>query len=568
MVHMYLTKLAVSGSIFIALLAGPTWEMANASPIQNINVGTANGPPGRTNIQTLADFENHVLHSSTNPTPEGFGFKDTDSNYQISLQNCGPGSSTKCLRIRNPNGYYKNSAAFNHSQIWWAGPRKGESAFMKETQRANSHSLWVKGFDELKGHKSEVNFDLGMYNKRRTPSIMANNNPESDNMHGYFKGHVKDWGGAHPGGVWREILVRSNPNSQRSNKFSYLGYDAFNGYSNFWQDFTRFYYVFSYNQEFNVSADVFLDNILYFYENPFMAGFPNSMVKHGVKGQTVTFDAIVWNTHPTDTRTFLIRCGGWNNSQGTSWSKYACGGISAIGNTGWFSVTGRSPLSTGKLAPGEGFVFHVTAEIPATAPTGGWGRINYSVNEDPSDVPNPQPYFESRSNVNITDSRYDLPGIGYSFKVIAATSVGIPGSPPPVTNFNVTSAGGSWADLTWVSSAKSQSTDETTNDPTTAAYAIRYSNLPITNEASWRTAVPVESVSPVFGPNIPQRYSIRGLRKNTQYYAAIRVYNENGIGSPIISRQFQTISSDIDTGSGAVGTSPPSPPHDLILSQQ
>ena len=560
--------LALFGLFFITLLTGTFWTLAIASPSQNLQVGVAQGPTGRTNIQTLANFEDGILYTSSNPNAEGYGFAK-DSNFTISLANCGPGNSTKCLRVHNANGYYPVSWKYKHSQLWWSGPRQGLNAYNKQSIRANSHSVQIKGFDELSGASNLMNLEMGTYHKRYTPSQIATNNPESDNMHAYFQTKV-DWGGAYSsgGGPWREIVWRANPTAQRSSGLHEGGYELFAGYAGFWPDFTRFYYQFLYSGAFNQPADVFIDNLIWFYENPFMAGFPHATVQHGVAGQPVTFDAILWNTHPTKSRNFHIQCSGWDNHGVSGWSeRWSCGGVSIMGNSG-NSVSGRSILETGQIPPGSGFAFQITVNLPNDAPINDWRRLIVNAYEDPANVPNTFSYQQPAINYgNVTANRYDLPGIGYSFKVVSTANPVSIGNPTPLNNLQVTGTGGSWADLSWLSPATAQLSDETTNDPAAATYAIRYSEHPISDDSTWDTAIPVESVPPIFGSGIPQRYSLKGLKANTQYYAAVRVYNENGVASSIESSPFQTKSADLDGGNNGTPPDliPPSPPQGLLL---
>jgi hypothetical protein len=157
---------------------------------------------------------------------------------------------------------------------------------------------------------------------------------------------------------------------------------------------------------------------------------------------------------------------------------------------------------------------------------------------------------------NLT-TRMDLPGVGFMFKTIVDTNPSPPGPPPAVSGLQVTGVGGSWADLAWTSPAAAQFDDEVANDSAVMAYAIRYSQTPIMDEAAWEQAVPVETVVPVFGPGIAQQYATKGLKFNTQYYAAVRTYNEDGVGSAIASVAITTKAFDIDTGSGASGENPP-----------
>ena len=95
---------------------------------------------------------------------------------------------------------------------------------------------------------------------------------------------------------------------------------------------------------------------------------------------------------------------------------------------------------------------------------------------------------------------------------------------------------------------------EQSDDPRVAAYQVRYSQTPITDEWSWDRSVPVESISQVWGENIPQTFSIRGLKTSTSYHAAVRVYNETGIAGPLATTSFTTNNQDVDSGTASSGT--------------
>jgi hypothetical protein len=516
----------------------------------------------------------------TNRTSEGYGFSEKPTIFKLSTVNGGPPNSTKTLRIQKLH----DNSGFNYVQFFWAGPRSGSKGYIKEAKHANSHSVWVRGFDELTGDR-RGNMNIGGYTKQRTPKFISMNEPESHNMHNYFQIKV-DWGGSP--GMWREIVVRNNPNVQRGSQHM-GGYEPFLAHTELWPDQTRLYWAF-----YGKGADannIYMDNFIWFYENPYLAAFPQMAVRYATAGDKVTQPVIVWNTHPTATRSFLIKISGWHNS-GVEWRGGR--GKKAI-------ITSSSGIlikETGPIKPGEGFVFNVIYSVPLTdkhgnpQKDGNRGVLLISVYQNPAQIPDPYPYQKPNPIKNMLSDRFDLPGVGIAIKTVVASIPGrvqnfrsvlypyqkpnpiknmlsdrfdlpgvgiatktvvasIPGqagTPTAVIKLRATEVGGSWVDLEWISPAKYQFPDETANDPSILAYAIRYSQDPITNNTSWNEAVPVESAPPVFGSEIPQRYSIRGLRFDTQYTAAVRTYNEKGVGSIISFVSFTTAVADVDMG--------------------
>ncbi len=535
---------------------GSGLDWTHASMFQNSAVGTANGPEGQTNVQTLADFENDELFSgrdskTAHMTPERFYFLDSDK-FNLSLSNCGPSQSKKCLKIDNLVGAYNNYGGWKYIQLWWQGPRKGEQVYMKEGRRANSHSIWIKGFDELQGD-SRQNFTLGGYAKRRTPGTLSSEEPESNNMHEYWQSKV-NWGGS-SSGVWRKLVYRTNPTHQRSE--SYLGaYDAFSSFASIYRDNTRFYYQWDCGNSECQPNSVYLDNLIFYYENPFLAAWPNTRTVRAKPGSEVTQQVIVWNTHPTETRSYTIKASGWR-SNGVAWK----------GKKSEISVSANT---TGPLEPGKGFLFTVTYLVPSAVEDGSTGEILLNIFRNGSEVLNSHLYQLANPQGNHYQNRFDLLGVGVAIKTRIDSAL-LP-SPPPglLTNLSMESVGGSWADISWTSPANTQDTKETSTDPSSSTYAIRYSPTPITTEEAWNAAVPVEEIPPVFGPNITQEYTLRGLKSSSTYYVAVRTYNDSFIASPISAIPFSTTAQDIDAGSGAnsnpnIDQTPPSSPTNLQL---
>ena len=252
-------------------------------------------------------------------------------------------------------------------------------------------SFDVKGFDAIVGSRRQ-NFVLGGYAKQKSPQYIRLNELESHNMHNYFQ-TIIDWGS--PNGTWREILYRSNPITQRSEQHS-GGYDLFLDHAELWPDQTRFYFQFDTGTPDVGPGDVFLDNIRFFYENPFMAAFPHVGVQRAHAGQHVTQRVVVWNTHANLTRNLYIRFAGWQQDQSDQ--------IGGRGTDWWADdVTITNPAGepiteTGPLAAGQGFVLHVTFTVPTqdnhgqAQVDGNTGVLLLSVYQDPKEVPNRYPY--------------------------------------------------------------------------------------------------------------------------------------------------------------------------------
>ena len=497
-----------------ACFLGIPKDVEAVSPFDNLQVGTANGPAGRTNIQILADFEDGVLHTKRNPNPAGYYFAQ-NSHFIPAIVKGGPQGSQKALRLRQITGSYKDYSEWKYAQLFWTGPRQ---AYVQEARRANSMSFSVRGFDALEGDRRQ-NFVLGGYNRQDTPRYLNANDFESHNMHSYFQ-TIIDWGGTP--GAWREIVYRGNPITQRYEQHA-GGYEMFLDHAQMWPGLTRFYFQFDAGTPFVDAGEVWLDNIQFFYENPFLAAFPHVSLRTAQAGQSVIHPIVVWNTHPTASRNFHIQSAGWRgNDAGKE-----------------LSLT----TETGSLGPGQGFAFQVSFRVPEKQSLGSELILLLSVSENAAAVPNHYPYQQLPAIKNVIASRYDLPGVGIVLKTLMSSestqSSALP--PPGVSRLQAEQTGESWVDLTWASPAQTTDAQELSADPALMAYAIRYSHAPVIDEESWQAAVPVESVPPVFGAGMAQRYTIRGLNPDSQYAAAIRTYDESGEVSTITELRFTTI---------------------------
>ena len=504
----------------VCFLVTSNKDVEATPPFGNLQVGTANGPAGRTNIQILADFEDGVLHTKRNPHPGGYYFAQ-NSHFIPAIVKGGPQGSQKALRLRQITGSYKDHSEWKYVQLFWTGPRQ---AYVQEARRANSMSFFIRGFDALEGDRRQ-NFVLGGYNRQNTPRYLAANDFESHNMHSYFQ-TIIDWGGTP--GVWREIIYRGNPPTQRHEQHA-GGYEMFLDHAEMWPDLTRFYFQFDAGTPFVSAGEVWLDNIQFFYENPFLAAFPHVSLRRARAGQSVTHPIVIWNTHPTATRNFDIRSAGWRGNATGQELRLT-------------TAVGQVVAETGPLDPGQGYAFQVSFRVAEDQPLGSELILLLSTSEQADTVPNHYPYQQSLPIKNVTANRYDLPGVGIVLKTLVSsestTSAALP--PPAVSHLQVEHSGESWVDLTWASPARTTDAQELSADPALMAYAIRYSKAPIVDEESWQAAVPVESVPPVFGARMTQRYTIRGLNPNSQYVAAIRTYNEGGEASTITGLRVTT----------------------------
>ncbi len=549
-------RIIVAGLICLFLSTILTWQdsaaqLIDVPPFQNATVGQANGPQGRSNIQTMADFEDGVLHTINNKDEDDYYFVERPDYFELALASGGAKGSATSLKISQTAGAYPDGSTWRYIQMFWAGPRKGKEGFIKYARRANAHSVMVRAFDALAGDQRQ-NVVIGGYAKRRTPHNLAISNPESDNMHNYFQMKV-DWGG----GVWRELLVRNNPTHQRSEKH-HGGFEAFLDNAELWPDHTRLYWDFQAGSPDVGPGDIYMDDFIWFYENPFLAGYPQVSRRRTTVGNTAVHPIVIWNTHPSATRNFNVRLSG-----------YASNAASATANVQWWKGSSEIkdgaglPISeTGPLGPGDSFVFYVHHRLPAADVNnhplgeGSFGTILLSVFERAADIADAYPYQRANPVKNMIDGRYDLQGIGFVIRTSYVGTVTPAAEAQAVRQLDIEAVGGTWADLQWISPASSQDERERSTDPAAMAYAIRYSTAPITDPAEWNAAVPVESAPPVFGPDITQRYSLRGLNINTRYFVAVRCYNEDNYPSPIASVSFTTEGADVDLGKGDSGGVP------------
>ena len=223
----------------VCFLAIPK-DVEATSPFENLQVGTASGPAGRTNIQTLADFEDGVLHTKRNPNPGGYYFAQ-NPNFIYAILKGGPQGSQKALRLRQITGSYKDYSEWKYAQLFWTGPRQ---AYVQEARRANSMGFFVRGFDALEGDRRQ-NFVLGGYN----------------------------------------ITQRHEQHAG--------GYEMFLDHAEMWPELTRFYFQFDAGTPFVNAGEVWLDNIQFFYENPFVAAFPHVSLRTAQAGQSVIHPIVV-----------------------------------------------------------------------------------------------------------------------------------------------------------------------------------------------------------------------------------------------------------------------------------
>ena len=523
----------------MCIVGWPAWTcLAAAGPFENLAVGTADGPDGPTNVQVMADFEDGILRGKASPAPDGFHFMAYPAgSSELSVVDGGPAGSTKCLKVRQLK-VYSGRAAATFANFYYLGPAAG---FISEARRANTHSFWVRGFDALKGTRMG-NFDIGGFNRQRSPMWKKRGRKESHNMHMYWDMKI-DWGGSP--GKWRRVEIQGNPTHQRSNK--YLGgYEPFLDHAEIWPEQTRLYYNFLAGRaKLMPDKAAYMDGFTWYYRNPKLAAFPQVLTRRGTPGEPIVQPVVVWNTHATKTRSFLVAIDGWRSTGGVDWwPGYGSSGAALT------DAAGKPVTRTGPLRPGRGMVFYVRYKLPERTrggeplPAGGRGVLMLSIWQDPKEVPDPQPYLVVNPYLKKIRTRWDMPGIGLVLTTVATAKPAPPAEPPPVAKLRVAAVGGSWAELAWASPAKARFADEAANDPAAAVYAVRYSRKPIKSEADWNAAVPVESVPPVLGGGIAQQYSLRGLSLATTYHAAVRSYNESGAGSALSSVTFTTKPAD------------------------
>lgn len=557
----------VSSLVLLMAFMPSVMAQTVTDPTQNTTVGTARGPEGRTNIQTSADFENHPLYTTTSTDEQGYGFGLTGlpenaiaaDFHTMSLAQCGPEGSTTCLEIDQYGGPYHGPRAGGTERFfylnWYSKYRKGENGYISQARRANNHSFWIRGYDEINTDPSHFNLDVSGHAKRRTPSTLVSNAKETDNMHNYYQG-VLDWGGSQAagGGAWREIVFGEYFQHQRS-EIHKAGYHAFLDRGYLWPDHTRLAYSVHASEPDAPLGKVYLDNFTWFYQNPFLSGFPQQSTQRTLLGEASEHELIIWNTHPTKTRSFILAPSGHFRT-----STYASDTIN------WYhaemdvvDASGVSIRETGPLAPGEGYVFYVRQQLPPVNVHGNpisedvMAMALVSAFEDPTQVADPMPYLRvNAGKVMEGNDRFDVPGVGFVLKTYFSNATSTDAGPAPaLSGFQVNARGGSWADLSWLSPAVSQDDNERSTGPAAMAYAVRYSLQPIVNEADWEAATPVEGAPPVFGPGIPQHYALAGLNTNTTYHVAARVYNEAHQGGPIATLSFTTLAQDVDLRGGA-----------------
>jgi hypothetical protein len=521
--------------------ADPSGTPLRSSPFENLRVGTADGPEGRTDVQVAADFEDGQLGPNAALAQVGFRF-DPSQDFALELGSGGPGASAHCMKLRGTPGAEPDGAggAVGLATLSLSGPKGGESPGLPAARRANSHSVRVQARSEA--------FLQGEYNLRitgRLPLSGAAADAESPAAEPCFDIQA-DWGG-----TWREILVRDNPSSDLGDVHR-GGYSALLDLGDLWPGLDDVRWEFVATSSALGEEGILLDDFVWFYENPFLASFPQVSVRWAQPGMRAVHPVVVWNTHPARSRSFLIRAGGWRHQRAEWWGD-------AVAIT---DMDGQPIDRTGPLGPGQGFRFDVAFDVPETrqdgAPheDGDSGTLLLSVFEDPADVRDLTPHERVRLDHHDFRSSYDMPGVGVVLRTLVHTGPDLPAvaPPPAVTELAVLTVGATWADLAWRSPDESRAA---------LAYAVRVSAAPIHDETSWNAAVPVEGMPPVLGARV-QNFSLRGLRSGMLHHAAVRVYNETGEGSEFASMSFITAGapfgddgSDDEDEPSTDGNSPP-----------
>ncbi len=563
--------------------AGALWlmaAMAHADILTNTTVGTANGPEGATNVQTLATWENHPLHLLANPQADGHYWDPRWTTLTLELQNCGPGASTKCLAVKQNPDAVGTTAWDLAPYVYYTGDRQGQNVYIAEGYRANTYVMWSKGFSYPYTFDQRNNLEVPGFHKRRTPDTLTLNSSETDNLH-YYSTFFQDFYTEEPvtatdpppaetSPVWRKTTLGPLTRHQRGES-GVWGYEMYNEITpGQYADQTRFYTHFRYDPNWDggggppytpdndYRGTAYLDDLSYNYTNPFMAVWPPVSVQHVQVGTTARHDAIVYNTHPTKTRNFIFESSGRKRSNGVCFQT----NFLVVKNLADVTVT-----ETGDLAPGQGFRFYVEQDVPvmSTCPipsshppiaTGHRALTLLSIYEDPADVVDDEPWNHSPTQWSVANGRYNVPGVGFTAKTVLSTTPVVVPAAPAISDMTITGTGGSWIDVRWTSPATSTFYSEISDDPAVMAYQMRYSTSPITNEATWDAATPVETITPVFGPGNPQNFTVKGLAFNTQYYVAARTYNEDYVGGAMSFVTTTTLSADTDTGNGAPGGAP------------
>ncbi len=144
MQRLQLNKIIACNFAIMGILYGLGLNWAHASVLQNTQVGPANGPEGPTNVQTIADFENHPLYTATNQSSDGHHWAGRleGQSITLSIDNCGPPHSTKCLAVSQIPGFVGSRGTDYNQYFWYTGPRLGTNVYIKEALRANTFHSW------------------------------------------------------------------------------------------------------------------------------------------------------------------------------------------------------------------------------------------------------------------------------------------------------------------------------------------------------------------------------------------------------------------------------------------
>ncbi len=475
----------------------------------NDRVGTGDGPTGRTDRWSV-DFEDGELPSTEQPGPNG-SFAQQSPDTALSVVSGGPPGSTKCLRIEQQRGGYPVNGRSGFASLTWMLP-DGTNV----DRRANALSVKVGADAEAAPEVMQMGARVYLGGDRDAERAVRT----------VFESPLDL-----EAGRWRETVARINPSAVDAGTRP-GGYDVLLDRAELLPHADAVYWQFLCDERPVGPGSVYLDELEWYYRNPFIASFPHVSVRWARPGQTVVHPTIIWNTHRSRARNLQIRGRGWRVSLGATWK----GAETKIVDEGDREVT-----ETGTLDPGRGVVVLLEFTVPAT------GLDGSPLADGDESVFHIDVYEDPTLSADADDARR----VSVAFKTVVTLDAETPPAitPPAVADLTVSTRGDSWADLAWTCPV-----DRTT----TLAYAIRYSHEPIADEASWERAVPVESVPAVAGQSATQLFTLRGLSSETEYFAAIRSVNSEGEGSELASVQFTTTAED---GPPPVDDEPPADQH-------
>jgi hypothetical protein len=474
---------------------------------ENLTAGTSCGPEGRTNIRGF-DFEDGLLPLSE----EAGALFVVSPRHELSLTRGGAGGSAFCLSLSAKEGSHEEDASRQGLRLDLEHPA---AAGASPAARANSHAIKVKAFAALEGEGS-AGLVIGSSSK-------TENGAPGDAFHSLFESRIEC------DGSWRELLVRSNRSRDAKDTGQLAGPEPFLDGFELWPESGAAYWELVAGDPEGAPREVHIDDILWFYENPFLAAFPHHATRWAEPGGVAEHPVVVWNTHPRRTRSFALHAAG-GLPPGFDWASEA-----AVVN-----AAGEPARGTGPLAPGQGFAFFVRVPVPEALPDGSAHaegsacRVLVSVFEEAAEL-------DGGERGRLASSAH---GIGIVLETLVTASLANHPvfEPPPIGNFRTTAVGGSWADLAWTAPAAGSP----------IAYAIRVGTTPILDEAAWQAAVPLESIPGAGKAGAARTYTLKGLRFDTHYHAAIRCFNENGAGSALAGVSFFT-------GSGSAERQEPPP---------